>query len=83
MMQKSTSRGHLFALITILIWGTTFISTKVLLRTLQPIEILFTRILIGFVLLILFYPRRLRLTDRRQEWLFRCRTHGYHRLLSL
>lgn len=70
MIQKPTSRGHLFALLSIFIWGTTFISTKVLLRTLQPIEILFIRIFIGFVFLILFYPRRLKLTDRRQERLF-------------
>ena len=35
--------GHIAAFITILIWGTTFISTKVLLRTFTPIEILFVR----------------------------------------
>lgn len=34
-------KGHLAALITIFIWGTTFISTKILLVDFKPIEILF------------------------------------------
>ncbi|MCC8122008.1 MAG: DMT family transporter [Oscillospiraceae bacterium] len=68
--QKSAATAHIAALVTILIWGTTFISTKVLLRTFTPIEILFTRFAIGFVALMIFYPKRLRLTHRRQEWLF-------------
>lgn len=32
-MQNKILMGHLFALVTILLWGTTFISTKVLLRS--------------------------------------------------
>ena len=32
--------GHLAAVFTILIWGTTFISTKVLLNDFMPMEIL-------------------------------------------
>lgn len=31
--------GHLAAVFTILIWGTTFISTKVLLNDFMPVEI--------------------------------------------
>lgn len=38
-MQNKILMGHLFALVTILLWGTTFISTKVLLRSFTPIEI--------------------------------------------
>lgn len=41
-MANSKEKGHLAALVTILIWGTTFISTKVLLVDFQPIEISFT-----------------------------------------
>ncbi len=52
--QKSAATAHIAALVTILIWGTTFISTKVLLRTFTPIEILFTRFAIGFVALMIF-----------------------------
>ena len=32
-MNKYTRRGHLAALLTVLIWGTTFIATKVLLES--------------------------------------------------
>lgn len=67
---NKTATGHLAALITILIWGTTFISTKVLLGTFTPIEILFIRFFIGYLALWLVMPRRLQLNDRRQEWYF-------------
>lgn len=40
-MKNSQTMGHLCALFTIIIWGTTFISTKILLTDLQPVEILF------------------------------------------
>lgn len=46
--------GHLAALLTILIWGTTFISTKVLLRSFSPVEILFIRFTIGYLSLLAF-----------------------------
>lgn len=54
-MANSTAKGHLAALITILIWGTTFISTKVLLVDFQPIEILFFRFLMGLLALMIVY----------------------------
>lgn len=62
--------GHLAALFCTLVWGTTFISTKVLLRDFNPIEILFFRFALGFVALWLACPHALRLTERKQEWLF-------------
>lgn len=62
--------GHLSAIFTILIWGTTFISTKILLKSFEPIEILFFRFSIGFIALMIAYPRRLKLTDKKQEWIF-------------
>ena len=62
--------GQAAALVTILIWGTTFISTKVLLDTLSPVEILFLRFSLGYLALWLAAPRRLWLTARRQEGLF-------------
>ena len=42
-MKGNGTAGHLSALITIIIWGTTFISTKILLADFQPVEILFFR----------------------------------------
>ena len=47
MEDKKYIQGHFFALATIFLWGTTFISTKILLRQFQPIEILFFRFLLG------------------------------------
>ena len=62
--------GHFLAFITILIWGTTFTSTKILLLAFTPIEILFIRFVIGYIALLLLYPKRLKINDRRREWLF-------------
>lgn len=62
--------GHLFAIITVIIWGTTFISTKILLVDFTPIEILFIRFVIGFIVLLVLYPKRLVVNDKRQEGLF-------------
>ncbi|PWW43871.1 MULTISPECIES: DMT family transporter [Paenibacillus] len=68
--QNQISTGHLLALLTILIWGTTFISTKVLLIEFTPVEILFFRFVIGYVVLFLIYPRLMRITSLREEMLF-------------
>lgn len=69
-MERNNTIGHLLALVTIIIWGTTFISTKVLLADFQPVDILFYRFTLGFLALFLACPRRLKLTDRRQELTF-------------
>ncbi len=66
-MKHNRQIGHLFALLTILIWGTTFISTKVLLVDFQPVEILFFRFVLGFFALLFIYPHRLIGTTRKQE----------------
>lgn len=69
-MNRYTRRGHMTAIITVLIWGTTFISTKVLLEDFQPVEILFIRFLLGYEALWLVYPHPLRGTTARQEAIF-------------
>lgn len=46
-------KGHLTALFTVFLWGTTFISTKVLLNDFLPVEILFIRFCMGWFLLFL------------------------------
>ena len=63
-------KGHASALITILIWGTTFISTKLLLTNFKPIEILFYRFCIGLLILLIVHPRFLRNTTKKQEITF-------------
>lgn len=67
---KPKLAGHLAALATVLIWGTTFISTKVLLLSFAPLEILFLRFLLGFLALLAANPRRLRGTTAKQEGTF-------------
>lgn len=69
-MENKSALGHLFASVTILIWGNTFISTKILLVDFQPIEILFFRFVIGLLALLIIYPRRLRNTTPQQELTF-------------
>lgn len=69
-MGSKRIRGHLAAALTILIWGTTFISTKILLADFAPIEILFFRFLMGFLLLLVLFPGRLKGVSRRQEMIF-------------
>lgn len=69
-MEHRPAAGHLSALITIVVWGTTFISTKVLLADFQPVEILFFRFVLGLLALLIVCPRRLRGTNARQEAVF-------------
>lgn len=69
-MKHKNTAGHLAALLTIVIWGTTFISTKVLLVDFQPVEILFFRFVMGFLALFAVFPRRLKGTTFKQEITF-------------
>ena len=69
-MEDKRMAGHLLALLTVVIWGTTFISTKILLADFQPVEILFLRFTMGFLALLLAHPHRLKGTTRRQEMTF-------------
>ncbi len=69
-MKSNHTMGHLASLLTIIIWGTTFISTKILLVDFQPVEILFFRFVMGLIALMLVYPRRLKGTSRQQELTF-------------
>lgn len=47
------------ALLCAIIWGTTFISTKVVLSTFTPIEILVVRFVLGYLLLWALRPKKL------------------------
>lgn len=69
-MERKESAGHLAVLLTIVIWGTTFISTKVLLVDFEPVEILFYRFVMGLLALCVVYPRRLKGATGKQELTF-------------
>ncbi len=62
--------GHLVALATIVVWGVTFISTKVLLADFTPVELLLLRFLLGWAALWLVCPHALAVRNRRDELLF-------------
>lgn len=67
---RSTAAGHGAALFTILVWGTTFISTKVLLGDFSPFEILFFRFTLGYLALLAVHPRFVKTSGLREELLF-------------
>ena len=69
-MENSKTAGHPAAIFTIVVWGTTFISTKVLLTEFKPVEILLFRFIIGYLTLLLLSPCRLKVKGRRQEMTF-------------
>lgn len=60
-------KGHLVALLTIFLWGITYISTKILLTDFAPLEILLIRFVIGLVGLFLVYPRFFKFTSWKEE----------------
>lgn len=72
---SDTMKGHLSASLTVIIWALTFISTKVLLRAFLPIEILFSRFLIGFFVLTVVSRKMLPVRSWREE--------GYYLLAGL
>lgn len=66
-MNNKKISGHISALITVAIWGTTFIATKILLSAFSPIEILFLRFVIGFAVLFALCPKILKTKSIKQE----------------
>jgi drug/metabolite transporter (DMT)-like permease len=66
--QKTTA--HLMALGTALVWGTTFIATKLLLLEFSPVEILIDRFLIGYLVMLILKPRLLSFHSVKEELLF-------------
>ena len=69
-MNQNSIRGHLAALITIFIWATTYISTKILLEAFQAIEILVFRFIMGYFVLLLVCPKKLKTKNAKQEITF-------------
>jgi drug/metabolite transporter (DMT)-like permease len=67
---NKTMKAHILALLTIFIWGTTYISTKRLLVDFSPTEIMFFRFIIAFLVLLAFSPSRIRFRSLKEELLF-------------
>ncbi|QDR81209.1 DMT family transporter [Sporomusa termitida] len=64
---KNTLWGHMAAIFCILVWGSTMVSTKMLLQSFSPTEILFFRFAIGYVVLWMLYPKQMKVNGERHE----------------
>ncbi|MGI6150857.1 MAG: DMT family transporter [Christensenellales bacterium] len=71
-MQKSsrTLLGHTLALVTTLVWGSTFISSKVLLQILTPAQIISARFLIAYAVLWALRPKWEKTTFKDEARIF-------------
>lgn len=67
---STTFSATLAALFAVIIWGMTFVTTKVLLRDLSPFQILLLRFTIGYGVLWLLTRRRMVLASRWHELYF-------------
>jgi drug/metabolite transporter (DMT)-like permease len=70
MKDQKSFLGHLFAFICAVVWGITYISTKVLLEAFSPIEILWIRFLMAYLVLWVLYPKRSHFHGWKEELLF-------------
>ena len=64
---KKQILGHVLACGTQVMWGATFVSTKVVLEYYKPVEVLFMRVVLAFLAMLLFWPHHLKLKDLKQE----------------
>ena len=71
-MKNRLALGHVLALAVSAVWGTTYISTKVLLTEFHPVEILIFRFLLAWAILFLCSPKPLFPKNLRSELSFLC-----------
>lgn len=69
---KSQLRGHIFAVLTITIWSSTFIVSKIILETLTPLQVLLIRYAVALVFLSLIYPKFEKPKSLKEEVLYLC-----------
>ncbi len=50
-------KGYIFALVTILVWGSSFVVTKILLDYITPTEILLVRFSLAVIFLMIIHPK--------------------------
>lgn len=70
-MKNNKITGHIAALFTIIVWGTTVISsTKLLQAGLSTAEVIICRFLLAFILLNVIYPPRLKFEGIKRECMY-------------
>ena len=62
--------GHLMALATICVWGSTFIFSKTLLGVFTPVQIMLLRFFVAYAVLWCMYPRMEKTTARDNLGMF-------------
>lgn len=68
-MKNKNLLYHALALVTVIIWGTTFVSTKILIRTgLSPVEIFLYRFLLAYVCILTVSHSRLMAKSGKDEF---------------
>lgn len=68
--EKKQIIGHVLACGTQMMWGATFVATKVLLAHFLPVQVLFTRVVIAFLMLWILFPHTLKIVDKKRELAF-------------
>jgi len=61
---------NFLALITVIIWATTFISSKILLNIFTPLEVMFYRFVIAYFLLLIIHPKFYKIDSLKEEAMF-------------
>lgn len=64
---SSGTVGHLAVIFSIVVWAVTFISTKILLDSFNPLEILIIRFIVGYIVLWMIYPHKMGWLSLKQE----------------
>ncbi len=57
MIKNQGMSGHLFAIFTIAVWGSTFMMSKILLLDFSPFEIIFIRYLLALAIMMVVVPK--------------------------
>ena len=67
-MDRNILSGHIAALFTTTVWGVTYVSTKYLVESFAPAEILLIRLLIAVSLLSIVCPRKISFSIRTEKY---------------
>ena len=67
MKGKRAFAGHLMALLTVLVWGTTYVASDYLLDSYSALQILLLRFLLAYLVLWVLKPKFLRISSLKNE----------------
>lgn len=62
----SSAMAHILAIFTIIVWGTTFIASKLLLEVYSPLQIMLLRFVIAYIILFILKPKVMKLSLKEE-----------------